>query len=390
MSGPAVLTEALSKKYGPKWALASCNVAVPEGRLCALVGPNGAGKSTLLQLGAGLLKPTAGRIEVLGSVPAQDPAWLGQIGYLAQDIPLYRRLNAGELLGMGRHLNPRWDDALARRRLTDLGLPLDKPVGLLSGGERAQVALALALGKHPRLLLLDEPVASLDPLARREFLVSLAAACAESDLTVVLSSHLVADIERICDYLVVLSASQVQLSGEVEALLARPPGRSAGPGAKRRSLAGKYEVVTEQHTERQSTFLVRAGGPVDEPWWDVSEVGLEELVLAYMRRGRDGVAGELNVDDARRVAGPRRWPYDLAHMAPTKAPGDRHNGRPGGGGRQRSSSAAWRYWPLTTRRCRTCSTGLGGCANLDNQVFQGGQYSRFFDMVDAVGFLCRS
>jgi ABC-2 type transport system ATP-binding protein len=289
MTANAVLTEALSKKYGTKWALTSCNLAVPEGHLCALVGPNGAGKSTLLQLAAGLLKPTAGRIEILGSVPAQDPAWLGQVGYLAQDVPLYRRLSADELLGMGRHLNPKWDDGLARRRLTDLGLPLDKPVGQLSGGERAQVGLALALGKHPRLLLLDEPVASLDPLARREFLVTVAAACSDSDLTVVLSSHLVADIERVCDYLVVLSASKVQLSGDVEGLLGAHRALS-GPRRQPASLAGRYEIVTEQHTERQSSFLVRADGPVEEPWWDVSDVGLEELVLAYMRRGREGVA----------------------------------------------------------------------------------------------------
>jgi ABC-2 type transport system ATP-binding protein len=297
VSGDAVIAKALSKQYGPKWALRSCSLAVPEGRLCALVGPNGAGKSTLLQLAAALIKPTAGRIEVLGSVPRQDAAWLGQIGYLAQDIPLYRRLSAGELLGMGRHLNPKWDDAVARGRLTDLGLPLDRPVGLLSGGERAQVALALALGKHPRLLLLDEPVASLDPLARREFLASLAAANSESDLTVVLSSHLVADVERICDYLIVLSASQVQLCSDVEGLLAAHRVLS-GPRRQTATVTGKYEIVTEQHTERQSTFLVRADRPVDEPWWDVSEVGLEELVLAYMRRGRNGVPGDLHVDDA--------------------------------------------------------------------------------------------
>jgi ABC-type multidrug transport system ATPase subunit len=171
---------------------------------------------------------------------------------------------------MGRHRNPAWDDALSRRRLTDLGPPLGKPVGLLSGGERAQVALALALGKHPRLLLLDEPVASLDPLARREFLTSLAAASSESDLKVPLSSHLVADIERICDYLIVLSASQVQLCGDVEGLLASHRLLS---GARRQmtALAGNYEMVTEQHSERQSTFLVRAEGRLEEPWWDVSE-----------------------------------------------------------------------------------------------------------------------
>jgi len=284
VSAPAVVADQLSKRYGPKWALRSCTLTVPTGCLCALVGPNGAGKSTLLQLTAGLLRPTAGRIEALGSVPRQDPRWLGQIGYLAQDIPLYRRLTADELLGMGRRLNPGWDDALARPRLTALGLPLDKPVGQLSGGERAQVALALALGKRPRLLLLDEPVASLDPLARRDFLAALAGASAESGLTVVLSSHLVADIERVCDHLIVLSSSQVQLIGDVDELLASHrvltgPRREIGPVAR------KYEIISEQHTERQTSVMVRSDGPVDEPWWEVSEVGLEELVLAYMRKG---------------------------------------------------------------------------------------------------------
>ncbi len=284
MNGPAVVAERLSKRYGQKWALHDCNVTIPAGRLCALVGPNGAGKSTLLQLTAGLIKPSEGRVEALGSPPDQGQQWLAQIGYLAQELPLYKRLTADELLGMGRHLNPGWDDGFARQRLSGLGFPLDKPVGQLSGGERAQVALALALGKRPRLLLLDEPVASLDPLARQDFLAGLAVASAETELTVVLSSHLVADIERVCDYLVVLAASKVQLSGDVEHLLAchrllSGPRRDTGP------LARKYEVVAEQHTERQTTVMVRSQGPVEEPWWEVSEVRLEEVVLAYMRRG---------------------------------------------------------------------------------------------------------
>ena len=284
MSGPAVVADRLSKRYGQKWALRECSLTVPDGRLCALVGPNGAGKSTLLQLIAGLIKPSEGTVEALGSPPNQRTEWLAQIGYLAQELPLYRRLTGDEMLGMGRHLNAGWDDDLARRRLSDLGLPLDKPVAQLSGGERAQVALALALGKRPRLLLLDEPVASLDPLARLDFLGALALASAETDLTVLLSSHLVADIERVCDYLVVLSASQVQLSGDVEQLLSchrllSGPRRDTGP------LARKYEIVNEQHTERQTTLLVRTDGAVNEPWWDVSEVRLEELVLAYMRKG---------------------------------------------------------------------------------------------------------
>jgi ABC-2 type transport system ATP-binding protein len=278
------VADRLSKRYGQKWALRDCSLTVPDGRLCALVGPNGAGKSTLLQLTAGLIKPSGGRVETLGSRPNQDREWLAQIGYLAQELPLYKRLTADELLGMGRHLNPGWDDAFARRRLTGLGFPLDQPVGQLSGGERAQVALALALGKRPRLLLLDEPVASLDPLARQDFLAGLAMASAETELTVLLSSHLVADIERVCDYLVVLSASHVQLSGDVEQLLSSHrlltgPRRDTGP------LVNKYEVIAEQHTERQTTVLVRSQHGVDEPWWEVSQVRLEELVLAYMRRG---------------------------------------------------------------------------------------------------------
>jgi ABC-2 type transport system ATP-binding protein len=241
-------------------------------------------------LTAGLIKPSGGRVETLGSPPSQSPEWLAGIGYLAQELPLYKRLSAEELLGMGRHLNPGWDDAVARHRLAQLGFPLDKPVGQLSGGERAQVALALALGKRPRLLLLDEPVASLDPLARQDFLAGLAVASAETDLTVVLSSHLVADIERVCDYLVVLSASQVQLSGDVEELLSRHR-LLIGPRRDTRPLALKYEIVTEQHTERQSTVLVRSEGTVNEPWWDVSEIRLEELVLAYMRRGASSRIG---------------------------------------------------------------------------------------------------
>jgi ABC-2 type transport system ATP-binding protein len=218
------------------------------------------------------------------------PDWLARIGYLAQELPLYQRLSAEELLGMGRHLNPGWDDAFARHRLSQLGFPLDQPVGRLSGGERAQVALALAHGKRRRLLLLDEPVASLDPLARQDFLAGLAVASAETELTVVLSSHLVADIERVCDYLVVLSASRVQLSGDVEELLSRHR-LLIGPRRDTSSLAHKYEIVAEQHTERQSTVLVRTEATVHEPWWDVSEVRLEELVLAYMRRGASSRVG---------------------------------------------------------------------------------------------------
>src|SRR6202042_3658055 len=146
---------------------------VPEGRISALVGPNGAGKTTLLRLLSGLASPTSGDAAILGSTPRQDPAFLAEIGFLAQEIPLYRRLSAEDHIAVGAHLNPRWDAASARQRLKGLNIPLDQAVGPLSGGQRAEVALSLTLAKRPRLLLLDEPVAALDPLARRQFLATL-------------------------------------------------------------------------------------------------------------------------------------------------------------------------------------------------------------------------
>jgi ABC-2 type transport system ATP-binding protein len=251
--------------------------------MAALIGPNGAGKTTLLQLAAGLIRPTSGQISVLGDAPNQKPAWLAQVGFLAQEVPLYRRLSGEQLLGMGAHLNPSWDMRIARDRLEALEIPLDKAVSELSGGERAQVGLALSLGKRPRILLLDEPVASLDPLARRDFLTSLAEAQMESELTVLLSSHLVADIERVCDFLVLLSKSRVQLVGRIDELLAAHRWLT-GPRRKSEATMAGHEIVSESHTERQTTLMVRLSGPVHDPTWDVSDVGLEELVLAYMGR----------------------------------------------------------------------------------------------------------
>ena len=218
----AIKTHELSKRYRRVRALTECTVTVPEGRVCALVGPNGAGKTTLLRILAGLASPTGGTASVLGGVPRQDPAFLAEVGFLAQEIPLYRRLSAADHIRIGAHLNPRWDAPLARTRLAELRIPLDQRVGTLSGGQRAQVALALTLAKRPRVLLLDEPVAALDPLARRNFLATLTSAVADAGgaLTVVLSSHLVTDLERVCDHLILLAASRVQLCGDIAALLA--------------------------------------------------------------------------------------------------------------------------------------------------------------------------
>jgi ABC-2 type transport system ATP-binding protein len=218
----AIETLELSKRYRRASALTECTVTVPEGRVCALIGPNGAGKTTLLRILAGLVRPSAGTARVLDGEPRQDPAFLADIGFLAQEIPLYRSFTAGDHLRIGAHLNPRWDAALARTRLAELKIPLDQRVGTLSGGQRAQVALVLTLAKRPRLLLLDEPFAALDPLARRNFVGALASAVTDEAgrLTVVLSSHLVTDLERVCDHLILLAGSRVQLAGDIDTLLA--------------------------------------------------------------------------------------------------------------------------------------------------------------------------
>jgi ABC-2 type transport system ATP-binding protein len=276
-------THQLSKRYRRVTALSDCSVTVPESRICALIGPNGAGKTTLLRLLAGLARPTGGAVCVLGGAPRQDPAFLAEIGYLAQEIPLYRRLTAEDHIRAGAHLNPRWDAVSVRTRLADLNIPLDRAVGTLSGGQRAQVALALTLAKRPRLLLLDEPVAALDPLARRHFLGTLTAAMADSggELTVVLSSHLIADLERVCDHIILLTESRVQLCGDIDTLLSEHK-VLVGPRKDTSALERTHTVVHAVRTARQATLLVRLGGPVFDPAYEASDVDLEELVLGYM------------------------------------------------------------------------------------------------------------
>jgi ABC-2 type transport system ATP-binding protein len=282
-------TSGLTKRYRRVTALGDCTISVPQGRISALVGPNGAGKTTLLRLLAGLAAPTAGRATVLGGPAGQDPAYVAQIGFLAQEIPLYRRRTAAEHIGIGAHLNPRWDGESVRTRLGGLKIPLDRPVSTLSGGQRAQVALALTLAKRPRLLLLDEPLAALDPLARRNFLAALAEASAGGDLTIVLSSHLIADIERVCDHLILLAASRVQLCADVETLLAQHRVLT-GPRKDTTAIARAHTVVREDTTRRQTTLLVRLNGPVIDPAWAVDEPNLEEIVLGYMSQDDEGDA----------------------------------------------------------------------------------------------------
>ncbi len=281
---PVIETRRLAKRYRKVAALTDCTITVPEGRISTLIGPNGAGKTTLLRLLAGLAKPSGGEVAVLGGPPRQDPAFLAEIGFLAQEIPLYRRLSSQDHIAVGAHLNPRWDAASVRQRLNGLNIPLDQAVGALSGGQRAQVALSLTLAKRPRLLLLDEPVAALDPLARRQFLATLADAVAVGGLTVVLSSHLVADMERVCDHLILLAASRVQLCGDIDTVLAEHQ-VLVGPRKDTTAIEKTHTLVQATHTARQSTLLIRVGGPVVDPAWEAADVGLEELVLGYLGQG---------------------------------------------------------------------------------------------------------
>lgn len=280
----AIATDELSKRYGEHWALQGCSLMIPTGAIVALVGPNGAGKTTLLQLAVGLTEPTRGRIRVFGQSPREQPRQvLARVGFVAQDHPLYRRFTVADMLTLGRKLNARWDNDLAQARMRQLGIPLNRQTGKLSGGQQAQVALVLALAKRPDLIVLDEPVASLDPLARREFLQSLMGAVAADGLTVVLSSHIMADLERTCDYLIILAGSRVQLAGDVERVV-QSHKLLVGPRCDPAAVARVHNVVQASHTGRQTSLLVRANGHLFEAIWDVHDVSLEEIVLAYLGR----------------------------------------------------------------------------------------------------------
>jgi ABC-2 type transport system ATP-binding protein len=279
----ALRAEGLGKRHRRTWALRDCTLALPSGSVIALVGPNGAGKSTLLRLAVGLLKPTTGTVEVLGQSPTTNtPQVLSRVGYVAQDQPLYRHFTVADLLRFGRSCNLSFDQGLAERRLARLDIPLDRKAGALSGGQQAQVALALALAKRPDLLVLDEPMASLDPVARLEFLQTLMSAVAADGITVLFSSHVVPELERVCDHLVVLNHSRVELAGDIESLLTEHR-LLVGPRTTA-DLDRAGTVVEATHSDRHSTLLVRDGGAPAAPGWQARPIGLEDLVLAYLRR----------------------------------------------------------------------------------------------------------
>jgi ABC-2 type transport system ATP-binding protein len=296
-------TSGLGKRYGSTWALRECTLAIPAGHVAALVGPNGAGKTTLLNLAVGLAEPSAGRVTVLGGLPPGSPAALDGIAFVAQDTPVYKNLPAADMLHLTRNLNRRFDQRYAEARLTELGIPLNRKAGKLSGGQRAQLALTLALARRPRLLVLDEPVAMLDPVARHDFMATVLTATADDGVSVVLSSHVLAELERVADYLILMSRGRVQVAGEVDGLLASHRVLT-GPAAE----AGRYAerpVVHVRRGEAQAHLLVRATAddPVP-PGWEAHPVGLEELALAYLRepgaaalpgpaRGRDAEPSEV-------------------------------------------------------------------------------------------------
>jgi ABC-2 type transport system ATP-binding protein len=251
-------------------------VSIPAGRVVALVGPNGSGKTTLMHMAAGLLRPTEGHVDISG---APQAACSDRIGFVAQDAPLWPRMRVGTVLEAGRHLNPGFDSALARNRVVQLGIPMRARINTLSGGQRAQVALTLVLAKKAELLLLDEPLANLDPLARREFLGSMFGACAETGAAVLFSSHVVAELERICDYLIVLRAGRVRVAGDIDEL--RQSHRIiSGPAGWEQ--AGAWQVVSTSSAAGRTTALVTGASAIAGPGLDEAPPTFDELVLGYL------------------------------------------------------------------------------------------------------------
>jgi ABC-2 type transport system ATP-binding protein len=276
----AVRTDALGCRFGELWALRDCTFELPAGRVAAIVGPNGAGKTTLLNVLVGLLRPSVGTVSVIGEIPDDTARFLARVGFVAQDAPLYRDFSAADHLRMGKQLNPTWHDDVALDRLVAAEVPLDRPASTLSGGQRAQLALALAIGKEPDVLILDEPLASLDPIARRDFMRSLMSASA-TGTTVMLSSHLISDLAHVCDFLIVIVGGRLRLVGDIDDLLAQHRWIVAAPEDAARLPAG-VDVVIKYEQERNSRVLVHTAGPLLNPALMTKPVELEDLVLAYL------------------------------------------------------------------------------------------------------------
>jgi ABC-2 type transport system ATP-binding protein len=285
MSDDAVALEAsgLGQRYGRTWGLENCSFRLPAGRIAALVGPNGSGKSTLLRMAAGVTRPSTGEVRVFGHSPQEQTVEvLRQVGYLDQERPLYRSFRVEEMLRFGRKLNPTWDDAAAHGYLGALGIPIDSKVGNLSIGQQAQVALTMCLAKRPALLLLDEPVAALDPVAREGLMHVLLRSVVDDHSTVLLSSHAIADLVAVCDFVIVLSGSRVHVADDLDYVLASHRLLVAPTELARRPPPGVV-VISATNGERETKLLVRVEQPVTAPAWRVVEPTLDEIVIAYLR-----------------------------------------------------------------------------------------------------------
>lgn len=280
--GLALVASGLGRRYRHGWALRDCNLALPAGRIAAVVGPNGAGKSTLMRVVAGILPPTTGDVRVFGE-RVGDRGTHARLAFLAQDKPLYRSFTVVEILHAGRALNPRWDQTYAERLVREADVPFNARLSSLSGGQRTRVALAVALGRRPDLVMLDEPLADLDPLARQEFMQGLLAETVEHGLTVLLSSHVISELEGVCDFLLLLTRGRVQLAGDIDDLV-----------SEHQLLIGPAEqlpfppaaVVERRTTGRQASVLLRAPWSVGVEGWQRHAPTLEELTLAYLRTSR--------------------------------------------------------------------------------------------------------
>jgi ABC-2 type transport system ATP-binding protein len=271
----------LGRRYRRTWALQDCTLAVPAGHVVALVGPNGAGKSTLMNLAVGLTRPTTGTVRVLGHEPGSLQARVG-VSYVAQDTPLYGSLSVADTFRLAAKSGLYFDQNRAERHVGDLDIPLGRKVSGLSGGQQAQVSLAVALARRPQLLVLDEPVAKLDPLARHDFMGTLMAAVAEDGVSVLLSSHVVAELERLCDYLVVLARGHVQLCGPVEDLIGEHR-LLTGPTATAGDVEQRACIVDERRATGQTSFLARGIREQLPSGWEDARPSLEDVVLSYLR-----------------------------------------------------------------------------------------------------------
>ena len=303
-SAPALRTDRLGRRYGRVWGLRGCTLEVPAGAIAGLVGPNGAGKTTLLEMIIGLLQPTEGQVSVFGQTSHADEAdTLARVGYVAQDHPLYRDFSVADMFHLGRAMNPNWDQAMATARMDALGIPLKRKVKSLSGGQRGQVSLTMALAKRAPLLVLDEPVSSLDPVARLEFMREVMAAAAGTGLTVLIASHVVSELERLCDWLIVLAHGHVQINGPADDLLAAHQVLTVPRATPDAELPGT--AIHRTDSDRHSTVLVRADAVQlavqGHAGWQADPVSFEQLVMAYLQRPSRTTAQE---DSAQAAARP--------------------------------------------------------------------------------------